>query len=467
MPPVHATARPMFRPPQSALRLVFAAVIATAPTLAAAQQPQGPGPGLPIIRDTETENLLRDYMRPLFRVANVGGSQTNIVIVNDRSFNAFVAGGRRIFVNAGAILDSRTPNEIIGVLAHETGHIAGGHLARLREALERAQVVAAIGMLVGAGAAAAGARSGMGEAGIGAAAAGTNIAARSLLSYQRGEEAAADRAALNYLAATGQSARGMIETFRRFQNQALFSAQRADPYLLSHPMPADRIANLEPLARQSQHWDKVDPPGLQLRHDLVRAKLAGFLERQDSVARRYPPSDNSMPARYARTIQMFRFGDRVRASAMADELIRSMPNNPHFHEIKGQILLETGQPAAAIAPLRRAVTLAPNAGLIRVMLGQALVAANNPAMLDEAIRELRVALQREPEMAAGFRQLAIAYGRKNERGQADLATAEASLIEGDIQTARGLARRAQLSMPPGSPGWLRAEEIVNQRPRRS
>jgi predicted Zn-dependent protease len=437
-------------------------------TLAEAQAPRG----LPIIRDTEVENLLRDYARPLFRVAGVGGTQTNVIIVNDRGFNAFVANGRRMFINAGAILDSKTPNELIGVMAHETGHIAGGHLARLREAIERAQVIAALSMIVGAAGVAAGATMGRGASGVGQAApgvlmAGPHIAMRSVLSYQRSEEAAADRAAINYLNATGQSAKGMIETFRRLQNENLAAIRSVDPYAISHPIPADRVANIEPLAKASPHYNAVDPPDRVMRHALARAKLAGFLDRTESIARRFPPGDNSLPARYARAIQMFRFGDRNRASALADDLIRSQPNNPYFHEIKGQILLETGQPAAALPALRRAVSLAPNAGLIRIMLGHALVATGNPAVLDEAIRELRLALQREPEAADGYRQLAIAYGRKNDRGQADLSAAQASLHEGDLNTARGLARRAQGSLPTGSPGWLRAEDIVNQRPQRN
>lgn len=456
-----------FKNPLRAAAAALAGLMAMTP----AARAQMPG-GLPIIRDTEIENLLRDYARPLFRAAGVGGSQTNVIIVNNRGFNAFVANGRRIFINAGAILDSRTPNELIGVMAHETGHIAGGHLARLREAVERAQIIAALGMIVGAAGVAAsaatgGARSGVGEAAPGAITAGAHMGMRSLLSYQRGEEAAADRAAIGYLNATGQSAKGMVETFRRLQNETMFVARHVDPYTVSHPMPADRIAIIEPLAKASPHYGKADPPALDARHQLARAKLAGFLDRSDAITRRYPPSDTSLPARYARTIQMFRFGDRTRAAAMADDLIRSQPNNPYFHEIKGQILLETGQPAAAMGPLRRAVSLAPNAGLIRIMLGHALVASGNNAVLDEAIRELRLALQREPEAGDGYRQLAIAYGRKNDRGQADLASAQAAYHSGDLQTARGLARRAQGSLPTGSPGWLIAEDIYNQRPRRN
>lgn len=454
-----------FRPLRSRLAASALASLVAISTGAPARAQQQ---GLPIVRDTEIENLLRDYARPLFRAAGVGGSQTNVVIINDRGFNAFVANGRRIFVNAGAIMDSRTPNELIGVMAHETGHIAGGHLARLREAVERAQIVAVIGMLVGAGAVAAGAASGRAGSGIGEAAPGVlmggpHIAMRSLLSYQRGEEAAADRAAINYLNATGQSAKGMVETFRRLQDQTMFAARQADPYMISHPIPADRVASIEPLAKASPHYNATDPADRVMRHNLARAKLAGFVERNDAITRRFPPSDTSLPARYARTIQMFRFGDRNRAAALADDLIRTQPNNPYFHEIKGQILLETGLPGQAIAPLRRAVALAPNSGLIRIMLGHALVATGNNAVLDEAVRELRLALQREPEAADGYRQLAIAYGRKGDRGQADLAAAQTSLYEGDLGAARGLARRAQASLPAGSPGWLRAEDIVAQR----
>ena len=457
----------MLRPTSTRFAAAALAGLLALGTIAPAQAQSIP-PGVPLIRDTEIENLLRDYARPLFRAANVGGTQTNVVIINSRGFNAFVANGRRIFVNAGAIIDSKTPNELIGVIAHETGHIAGGHLVRLREAMERAQIMAVISMLAGVGAVAASAAggrnvSGVGEAAPGVLTGGMQVAQRSLLSYQRGEEAAADRSAITYLNATGQSARGMVETFKRMQDQNLFAVRNVDPYTISHPVPQDRVQSIEPLAKASPHYNAADPPALVARHDLARAKLIGFMDRTDAITRRYPPNDNSLPARYARTIQMFRFGDRARAAALADDLIRTQPNNPYFHEIKGQILLETGQPGAAIPSLRRSVALAPNAGLIRIMLGHALVATGNEGVLDEAIRELRLALQREPEAPDGYRQLAIAYGRKNDRGQADLAAAQAALYEGDLSTARGLARRAQGSLPSGSPGWLRAEDIWNQR----
>ncbi|HEY3796366.1 MAG TPA: M48 family metalloprotease, partial [Bradyrhizobium sp.] len=240
-----------------------AAVLAMAPLPAFAQQGQGPK----VLRDTESEQLLRDYTRPVLRAAGLEKQNIQVVIINDRAFNAFVADGHRIFVNYGSLMQSETPNQIIGVLAHETGHLAGGHLAKMHEQLARAQTQMIIAMLLGAGAIAAGARSGSGDNGLanaGAAAisAPQEIIRRSLLSYQRQQEENADRAAVKFLNATGQSAKGMYETFRRFTNDSLFAAYGADPYVQSHPMPAERVAALEQVARTSPYWDKKDDPAL-------------------------------------------------------------------------------------------------------------------------------------------------------------------------------------------------------------
>ena len=237
-----------------------------------------------------------------------------MVIINESVFNAFVADGRRIFVNYGAMMQSETPNQIIGVLAHETGHLAGGHLSKLREQLAAAQTQMIIAMLLGAGALVAGSRggnanSGLANAGAAAIAAPQEVIRRTLLSYVRQQEENADRAGVKFLTATGQSAKGMYETFKRFTNESLFAARGADPYVMSHPMPAERVEALEGLARSSPYWDKKDDPALQLRHDMVRAKISAFMERQDTVYRRYPLSNDSLPARYARAIATYRHGD--------------------------------------------------------------------------------------------------------------------------------------------------------------
>jgi predicted Zn-dependent protease len=443
-----------------ATAIVTAAALLCTSWPARAQQGGGP----PILRDAETEQLLRDYTRPILRAAGLEKQNIQVVIINDPSFNAFVADGRRIFVNYGALRESETPNQIIGVLAHETGHLAGGHLSKLREQVARAQTQMIIAMLLGIGAAVAGARSGAGSAGAAAVAAPQSAIMRTMLSYQRQQEENADKAAVKFLNATGQSAKGMYETFRRFSDQSLFAARGADPYNMSHPMPAERVRALEELARSSQFWDKKDDPALQFRHDMMRAKVSGFMERPDTINRRYPASNDSLPARYARAIAAYRHGDLRNAQAQIDALIRAQPNNPYFHELKGQALLEGARPNEAIAPLRKAVQLSNHAPLIEMLLGQALVASENKAYADEAITILRAAVSREPEAAIGYTQLAMAYGRKGNYAEADLAAAQAAFLRGDQKTARDLASRAKTRFAIGSPGWVKADDIVNTKP---
>ena len=447
-----------------ALVTAFALAFAGVPTRAPAQGTHG----LPLIRDAEIEQLLREYTAPILRAAGLAQQNVHIVIINDRAFNAFVVDGRRIFVNVGALLDAKTPNEIIGVLAHETGHIAGGHLARLRDELRNAQTAAIIAMLTGVGATLAGSKMGpnSGGANIGAAAlnAPQSVIQRTLLSYVRAQEEQADKAGVKFLNATAQSPKGMYETFKRFADKIEFQTKFIDPYLQTHPMPKERMEALMEIAKTSPYWDKKDPPELQARHDMMRAKLSGYLERPDTVARRYPASDTSLPARYARAISAYRYGEVRSAASQIDALIQSHPNNPYFHEVKGQALLESGHPAEAVGPLRRAAVLAPNATLIRIMLAQALVATNDVKSADEAIPLLRTAVAREPDMADGYSQLAMAYGRKGDLAEADLAAAQAAFASGDYRTARDLATRAKTRFPTGSPGWVRADDIVTYKP---
>jgi predicted Zn-dependent protease len=252
----------------------------------------------------------------------------------------------------------------------------------------------------------------------------------------------------------------MYVTFKRFADDQLVIASRVDPYQQTHPMPRERMAALDDLIKTNLYWDKVDPAELQLRHDLMRAKLSGFLDRPDTIARRYPSTDTSLPARYARAISAYRTSNLSGAIAQIDGLIQTQPNNPYFHELKGQALLEGAHPAEAVAPLRRAVALAPNAALIRIMLGQALIATGENRYSDEAISLLRVAMQKEPEVPEVYSQLAMAYGRKGALADADLASAQAALARGDNKTARELAARAKTRFPTGSPGWVRADDIV-------
>ena len=446
-----------------AAALVLAPVLTPLAPASAGDENKGPN----ILRDTESETLLREYARPVLRVAGLEKQNIQIVIINDPQFNAFVADGHRIFVNYGAIMQSETPNQLIGVLAHETGHLAGGHLAKMHAELARAQTQMIIAMLLGVGAVAAGAvrgNSGLGDAGAAAIAGPQSMIQRSLLSYQRQQEEQADRAGVNFLNQSSQSPKGMYDTFKRLGSDTLFAAHGADPYLQSHPMPTERVAALEGLARPSPYWDKKDPPELQLRHDMMRAKISAFMERQDTVYRRYPLSNTSLPARYARAITTYLHGNLSDALAQIDGLIAAQPGNPYFYELRGQALLESGKPAEAIAPLHKALALSNNAPLIEMLLGEALVATNNNAHTDEAIAILRAAVARENEAPLGYMQLAMAYGRKGDYAEADLASAQAAYLRGDNKTARDLASRAKTRFAVGTPGWVKADDIVSAKP---
>jgi predicted Zn-dependent protease len=448
---------------------VVAAATACAVALAGPSAParaQSDGGKLPIIRDAEIEQLLRDYTQPILRVAGLAQQNVRVVIINDRSFNAFVMDGHRIFVNAGALLESTTPNQLIGVLAHETGHIAGGHLSKLRTELAHAQTISIIAMLIGLGASIAASRAGTsvgGDPTAVAIAAPQTMLQRSLLAYQRQHEDQADRAGVKFLTASGQSAKGMYDTFKRMADQQIFTSRGADPYFQSHPLATERLAALSVIAK-TQYWDKKDPPELQLRHDLMRAKLYGFLEGPGTIARRYALSDQSLPARYARAITTYRHSDLRAALSQIDALLEAQPNNPYFHELKGQALLESGRAAEAVGPLRRAAAMAPNPLLIQVMLSQALIATKDPRAADDAIAYLRQAVASDPDIADGYAQLAMAYGRKGDFAQADLASAQAAFARGDIRTARQLAARAKDRFPVGSPGWVKADDIASFRP---
>ncbi|MCA1298629.1 M48 family metalloprotease [Stappia indica] len=449
--------------PRRLLALATAGVMALTATIppAAAQR------SLPLVRDAETEALMRDYAAPIFDVAGIARSQVDIILVNKTDFNAFVADARRIFINIGVILDAETPGEVIGVLAHETGHITGNHLVRMRQALANAQLMAALGILLGAGAVAAGASAGSSSAvqgGAGALTAGAGLAQRTLLAYRRGEESVADRAAITFLEKTGQSAKGMLKTFSRFADQALFSAKYTDPYAQSHPMPRERLNALETLAKRSRYYNKPAPTALQARHDMVRAKLLAFTSHPNVVARAYPSSDRSLAAEYARAVVSMRTKSRRTSVKMIDALISRQPDNPYFHELKGQALLESGSPKAAIAPFRKALSLRPREAQFMIWLGFALVASNDNARLGEAEKMLKAGLRIDPNSPIGYSQLAIAHGRQGEAAEADLATARGLMARGDFRGAKRYATRARKKLKRGTPAWLQADDIVSYQP---
>ena len=455
-----ATLKGQFRLGRKCANGLLAIVVGLGPVLYAASA-DAQGRRIKLVRDAETEELIRDYARPIFKAAGLKPQNIRIHLVNDRALNAFVVDGKRMFINTGTLITAKTPNEVIGILAHETGHIAGGHLVRLRQAIENAQTLAAIGMILGAGAAAAGAASGntsAAQAGSALASSAPGIAERTFLNYARTEEIAADRAAIRYLERTGQSAKGMLTTFERFADQSLFSGRFVDPYIRSHPLPRERISQIERLAKKSKHFNRKDSAPLQARHDLVRAKLAAYTFSSKRTMRIY--KGNSLADRYAQAIVTYKLGSHKRALRMVERLIKAAPNYAYFWELKGQILLETGNGGKAIAPLKKAISLKPNAGLLRVMLGQAILSSKSNRNYAQAVEHLRRGLQNDPDLGVGYRFLAQAYDALGKRAFAEIATANGYFAAGDIRSAKALAARAKKKLPRGSPEWLQADDIL-------
>lgn len=424
--------------------------------------------GILLIRDTETENLLKDYSRPIFAAAGLGSQNVAMRIVRHESFNAFVVDGRNVFINTGTVLTANTPNEVIGVIAHETGHITGGHLAALRTRIARDQTKALLLMVLGIGLLVGGAASGgdtareVGGVGTGIMAGGNEMLMRSLLSERRSQESAADQAGLKYLDATKQSGRGMLETFERFAQQEYVSASYQDPFVRSHPVAADRIARLRDLVAKSPYANEKDPPALQLRHDMVRAKISGYLERTQTVFNRYPASDNSLPAKYARAIARNCSGNCDTAMGEVDALIRDKPDNPYFWELKGNLYLRTGKYRDAIPHLRKSLQISggQEPSLVQAELAKALLATGDGATLDEAIALLRRSILRDDSYAIAHHQLATALYKKGLGPQAELAAAQGYFAEGNVKQAQIFANRALTKLQRGSPEWIRAEDIA-------
>lgn len=420
-----------------------------------------------LIRDAEAENLIRDYSIPILQAAGLSSQNISIHIIADKNFNAFVVDGRNMFINMGAIMLSKTPNQLIGVMAHEAGHIAGGHLSRLRAHAAKAQTLDLMLKILGGALLIAGGAGGgkdLGKAGQGIFSGSSYQTYRSINQYRQTEEYAADQAAFTYLTRTKQSAKGMIETFEYFASQAIGSLKYSDPYVLSHPLPRARINQLREKAERSPYFNKKDPPARQLRHDMVRAKLIAFTSQASYVYNRYPESDQSRPARYARAIATFRSVGLKAFLPQINKLIAEDPKNPYLHELKGQFLLESGNAKAAIPPLQRSVNLAPNAALIRIMLAQAISQQPGGGNPDTIINHLKKALVRERRSAIGYRLMANAYGRKRMIGEASLASAHAYFFEGKLKDAKVQAKRAQNRLKRNSPQWIQANDILSFQP---
>jgi predicted Zn-dependent protease len=409
-----------------------------------------------VLRDAETEELLRDISRPLIIAAGLQPENVQVVLLGNREINAFVAGGQIVYLHSGLFTVADNVNEVQGVIAHELGHITGGHILRSYEGVRQATGIMILSLLLGAAAIAAGGS----EAGVGIIAAGQQAALGRYLSFTRVQENSADQAGALYLSRAGLSGRGSLAFFERLQNiEFRMGIPQENSYQRTHPLNAERIAVLETSYRADPAWDRPTDPALEARFQRVRAKLSGYVDDPVQVLRRYPASDRSIPAHYARAYAYHRSGHPDEAGAAVAALIAIAPHDPYFLELQGQVLLESGHPIEAVAALREAVARSNDQPLIATLLGHALISTEDPANFEEAKRVLRIAIGRDNTNPFAWYQLGIVYDREGDEARAALATAERYNLIGQPQFALPNAERAMMGLPVGTPDWIRAQDI--------
>lgn len=410
-----------------------------------------------LIRDAEIEQTLREWTDPILEVAGLVPADVNLYIINDPSLNAFVAGGQRIHLHTGLIMASDNARQVKGVIAHETCHIACGHTVTRSRAASVASRPALVSIGLGVLAIAAGAP----DAGAALLASSQQFAALNFFIHTRAEEAMADTMAVQYLTELEQSPMGIVEFFEKFRYQEVLSEARRHPYFRSHPLSSNRVRTTRTLAEESGLADKPEDPRVVKQFDMMKAKLVGFLEPPARVFRDYPPTDLSAPARYARSISAMKVADLGTALKEIDSLIEEEPDNPYFHELKGQILFETGRPVDSIEPLIEANRLLPDNALLKISLARSLLERNEPEDIILAEEALRDALISEPNNAFAWTQLAIVFEAQENRPLAQVATAEAAYNIGNYPRAHSFAQRAILELQPNTPAFRQASDIRN------
>jgi predicted Zn-dependent protease len=419
--------------------------------------------GIDIIRDAEIERVLRTYEDPILNAAGIDPHTIKVYLVNDPEINAFATQSpvpgeaESIFVNAGTFLQLNTPNQIIGILAHETGHVAGGDIVRGQEAMRKAMIPMLLGMALGAAAAVLGG----GEAGMGIMALGEQAAQAQYFQFSRAQEGTADQRGQKYLLMTHQSGRGMLEVFSKFANmEAEYTFGRNTPLISDHPLSRERIGLLQQLVDASPYKDVKDSPEAVHEFHLIQAKLAGFLDKVPTALARYPVSDTSEEAHYARAIAYFREPDMKNALAEANTLVTINPKNPYFWEVLGQIYVEMAQPQNGILPYQKSVDLAPNEPLLRLSLAAAEIATGKPQFAKPALDNLKIVLQQENNNTFAWYEAAQAYSDTGDEPMANLSTAELDYNVGNFPAAAHFATLAQHRLAAGSPNWQRATDIL-------
>lgn len=418
----------------------------------AAAQSRGPT----IIRDSELEMIVRHISLPIFEAAGLVSENVHTYVIHDDSLNAFVAGGQNIFINTGLIMASDNVNQLVGVIAHETGHITGSHLARFQDGLKGASALSIAGLILGAAAIAMGG----GDAGMAILLGSQEAAMRSVLAYSRTQEASADQAAIKFLDDSGQSGQGLVEFFEKLAGQEYMYTTNRDPYVRSHPLTRDRINALSSLVEQSPYRDAPNPPDADALFERMKAKLWGYFRPTYTTFRQYPRSDTSANARYARIYAYNRERNLDAAFAEAASLVSDYPNDGFFWEMQGFLLFQNGRIAESIEPFRRSVALLPREPLILLQLAQALIATEDPAYTREAIETLELANSFERDNPFAWHQLSIAYHQDGHDDMAHLAAAERFLLVGMEKEASFQARSAFKRLPKDTPSWLRAQDIM-------
>ncbi|HMO69183.1 MAG TPA: M48 family metalloprotease [Novosphingobium sp.] len=413
-----------------------------------------------ILRDAETEALLHEMAEPLVRAAGLDPRNMSIVLVGDRSVNAFVAGGQAIYINAGLIETATSAEEVQGVIAHELGHITGGHVIS-SEGGKAASGITLLSLVLGALAAAAGSA----DAAMGVLMAGQQAAMGKFLAFNRAQESAADAAGAEYLSKAGISGRGSVEFFRKLQNLEFrygYRPRDGDEYYSTHPMTADRIARLLDTYSQDPAWERPPDPALEARFRRAQAKLAGYLNEPRATLVKYPETMTDIPARYARAYAWHKDAHMDRAMAEAEALLAKSPDDPYFLELKGQILLESGRPREALPYLRRATELTGYQPLIATILGHALIATEDPVNFREAERVLKNAVARDRENPFAWYQLGVVHAANGDMARARLASAEQQVMFRRYGEALASAERAMTGLDKATPDWLRAQDIAFQ-----
>ena len=413
---------------------------------------------LSIIRDTEIENTLREWSEPLLSASNVGQGGVRIILVQSDQINAFVAGGANIFFYSGLITKSETPGEVIGVMAHELGHIAGGHLISTRLAIKRASYESILGAVLGIGLAAL---TGEGAAANAIISGSQNVAGRRFLAHSRVNESSADQAAFRYMDKAGMNPTGLSTFLEKLSGQELLPSSQQSEYIRTHPLTQKRIEAVDTLIEKSEHKDKAYPARWVQQHAMMKAKLIGYTT-PERVASLYPHEDVSMPARYARTIAAYRLNDVPSAMRGVEELINDDMNNPYYLELKAQMLVDFGKIQEAVTYYQQAVQLLPDAALIRVALAHALMeSGQGDANLQEAIDHLERAQIKEQNSTRVHRLLATAYGRMGHDSLAKLHLAEEALLQQRLPYAKAQAEAALAEFDTGSREWIKAKDILN------